>query len=194
MEELARCRSAGKVRFRGISSHHPEVLRAALKTDLCDVVMFPVGPFVDRRYVDEILPLARRKGVGTVCFKTFGAGKLLADTAGYNQPLQERPRGKFSSGGQESAGEAQLPRLTVADCLHYTLTHDPDVALLGLSFPNEQDAAFRAFEEFRPLGKEQLKEIEDRAAKAIEGKGRCWWNPGKDDGKKRGRLGIQIVE
>ena len=101
MDELDRCRSAGKVRFRGISSHHPDVLRAALNTDLCDVVMFPVGPFVDRRYVDEILPLARRKGVGTVCFKTFGAGKLLGDTTGYNQPLQERPRGKFSSGGKE---------------------------------------------------------------------------------------------
>jgi aryl-alcohol dehydrogenase-like predicted oxidoreductase len=170
------------------------VLRAALATDLCDVVMFPVGPFVDRRYVDEILPLARRKGVGTVCFKTFGAGKLLGDTTGYNQPLQERPRGKFSSGGQEPAGDAQLPRLTVAECLHYTLTLNPDVALLGLSFPNEQDAAFRAFEEFRPLGKEQLKEIEDRAAQAIEGKGRCWWNPEKGEGKKRGRFGIQIVE
>jgi aryl-alcohol dehydrogenase-like predicted oxidoreductase len=194
MEELDRCRAAGKVRFRGISSHHPAVLRAALKTDLCDVVMFPVGPFVDRRYVDEILPLARQKGVGTVCFKTFGAGKLLGDTTGYNQPLQERPRGKFSSGSQESAGGAQLPRLSVADCLHYTLTLDPDVTLLGLSFPNEQDAAFRAFEEFRPLGKEQLKEIENRAAQAIEGKGRCWWNPEKDDGGKRGRVGIRIVE
>ena len=76
----------------------------------------------------------------------------------------------------------------------YTLTLDPDVALLGLSFPNEQDAAFRAFEEFRPLGKEQLKEIENRAVQAIEGKGRCWWNPEKGEGKKRGRLGIQIVE
>ena len=88
---------------------------------------------------------------------------------------------------------AQLPRLSVADCLHYTLTLDPDVALLGLSFPNEQDAAFRAFEEFRPLGNEQLQEIEDRAAKEIEGKGRCWWNPEKDDGRKRGRVGIRIV-
>jgi aryl-alcohol dehydrogenase-like predicted oxidoreductase len=194
MEELARCRSAGKVRFRGISSHHPDVLRAALKTDLCDVVMFPVGPFVDRRYMDEILPLARRKGVGTVCFKTFGAGKLLGDTTGYNQPLQERPRGKFSSGGKESAGDAQLPRLSVADCLHYTLTLDPDVTLLGLSYPNEQDAAFRAFEEFRPLEKEQLKEIEGRAVQAIAGKGRCWWNPEKNDGGKRGRMGIRIVE
>jgi aryl-alcohol dehydrogenase-like predicted oxidoreductase len=194
MEELDRCRFSGKVRFRGISSHHPDVLHAALKSELCDVVMFPVGPFVDRRYVDEILPLARKKRVGTVCFKTFGAGKLLGDTTGYNQPLQERPRGKFSSGGKEPVGEPQLPRLSVADCLHYTLTLDPDVTLLGLSFPNEQDAAFRAFEEFRPLSKEQLREIEGHAAQAIEGKGRCWWNPGPDEGKQRGPLGIRIVE
>jgi hypothetical protein len=26
--------------------------------------------------------------VGTVCFKTFGAGKLLGDTEGYSRPLQ----------------------------------------------------------------------------------------------------------
>ncbi len=38
--------------------------------------MFPLGPFVDERYIQEILPLARRHGVGGVCFKTFGAGKL----------------------------------------------------------------------------------------------------------------------
>jgi hypothetical protein len=39
-----------------------------------------------------------------------------------------------------------------------------------------------------------LNEIEGRAVQAIEGKGRCWWNPEKDEVKKRGRLGIQIVE
>ena len=177
MEEVARCQSAGKVRFRGISSHHPDVLRAALESGLCDVVMFPVGPFVNRRYVSEILPLARSKGAGTVCFKSFGAGKLLGDTTGYNQPLLERPRGKFSSGGKETAAEPQLPRLSVAECLHYTLTLDPDVTLLGLSFPNEQEAAFRALEEFQPLNMDRMKEIEVHAAKAIEGKGRCWWNP-----------------
>ena len=181
MAELARCQSAGKVRFRGLSSHHPDVLRAALDSGLCDVVMFPVGPFVNRRYVEEILPLARLKGVGSVCFKTFGAGKLLGDTTGYNQPLQARPRGKFSSGGDAVAAEPQLPRLSVAECLHYTLTHNPDVALLGLSFPNEQDAAFRAFEAFHPQGKEKLAEIGMRAAQAIEGKGHCWWNPPENE-------------
>jgi len=177
MAELAECRAAGKVRFRGISSHHPEVLRAALESGLCDVVMFPVGPFVDRRYVDEVLPLAREKGVGTVCFKTFGAGKLLGDTTGYNQPLTARPRGKFSSAGQDSCAEPELPRMSVADCLHYTLTMDPDVALLGMSFPNEQDAVFRAFESFQPLRPDRLKRIEVQAMLAIAGKGSCWWNP-----------------
>ena len=178
MAELGRCQAAGQVRFRGISSHHPEVLRAALASGLCDVVMFPVGPSVDRRFVNEILPLARQQGVGTVCFKTFGAGKLLGDTTGYNQPLQPQPRGKFSSGGQTPAEEPQLARLSVADCLQYTLTLNPDVALLGMSFPNEQDAVLQAFRGFQPLSKEQMDYIRRRAEKAVEGKGACWWNPG----------------
>lgn len=177
MDQLDRAVKAGKARFRGISSHNPEVLKQALESGLCDVVMFPVGPFCDRRYIDEILPLARKKGVGTVCFKTFGAGKLLGDTTGYNRPLEARPRGKFSSGGRETASETILPRLTVAECLHYTLTVGPDVALLGLSFPNEQAAAFEALGEFHPLAPAQLEKTRRRAAIAIEGKGPCWWNP-----------------
>ena len=178
-DQLADCVRAGKARFRGISSHSPDVLRAALEAGLCDIVMFPVGPFVDTRYVEDILPLAKSRGAGTVCFKTFGAGKLLGDTAGYNQPLQLRPRGKLSSGGSDSA-EATLPRLSVEECLHYTLTLDPDVALLGLSFPNEQDAAFRAARSFAPLSSEEMEDIRRRAVIARESKGPCWWNPDPD--------------
>ena len=72
---------------------------------------------------------------------------LLGDTTGYNQPLKTRPRGKVSSGGRDD-GDAVLPRLSVEECLHYTLTLDPDVTLLGMSFPNEQDAAFAAARSF----------------------------------------------
>ena len=180
MQELGRCRDAGKLRFRGISSHNPDVLARAIPSGLCDVVMFPVGPFVDRRYITETLPLAREHRVGTVCFKTFGAGKLLGDTSGYNQPLQERPRGKFSSGGGPTPGEPRLPHLSVAECLGYTLTVDPDVTLLGLSFPNEQEAAFSAFDRFVSLTPIEMRDIERRAVDAVDGKGRCWWNPGGD--------------
>jgi aryl-alcohol dehydrogenase-like predicted oxidoreductase len=176
MPELQECVRQGKARFRGVSSHHPDVLRAALHSGTCDVVMFPIGPYADRRYVEEILPLARSLGVGTVCFKTFGAGKLLGDTEGYQRPLSERPRGKLSSGGEDAANPV-LPRLDVASCLRYTLTVDPDVALLGLSYPNEQDAAFAAAEAFVPMSGDDLARTRADAARAIEGKGRIWWDP-----------------
>ncbi|MGL4648377.1 MAG: aldo/keto reductase [Caldilineaceae bacterium] len=176
-EQLRAAISAGHARFGGISSHHPDVLDAALRQGLCDIVMFPVGPFVDERYLRETLPLARTLGVGTVCFKTFGAGKLLGDTEGYNQPLQLRPRGKLSSGGQDETA-AVLPRLSVAECLHYTLTLDPDVALLGMSFANEQDAAFAAAQSFTgPLSAEAMEDIRLRALDARRDKGPAWWNP-----------------
>jgi aryl-alcohol dehydrogenase-like predicted oxidoreductase len=174
--QLDACVRRGLTRFRGISSHSPDVLRAAIEAGVCDIVMFPVGPFVDERYVFEILPMARRHGIATVCFKTFGAGKLLGDVSGYNQPLQLRPRGKLSSGGIEGV-QTVLPRLSVAECVHYTLTLNPDVALLGLSFPNEQDDAFAAAQSFEPLSDERMAEIRRRAIEARREKGPCWWNP-----------------
>jgi aryl-alcohol dehydrogenase-like predicted oxidoreductase len=178
-DQLAECVARGLTRFRGISSHHPEVLRAAIDAGVCDLVMFPVGPFVDERYVREILPLARERGIATVCFKTFGAGKLLGDVSGYNQPLQLRPRGKLSSGGSGDA-TAVLPRLGVEECVHYTLTLDPDVALLGLSFPNEQGEAFAAARAFTPLSPERMDDVRRRAIDARRDKGPCWWNPAPD--------------
>jgi aryl-alcohol dehydrogenase-like predicted oxidoreductase len=174
--EMAEEIERGRARFRGVSSHHPDVLAAALESGLCDVLLFPVGPFCHPRYVDEILPRAKALGVGTICFKTFGAGKLLGDTEGYGRPLSLRPRGKLSSGGESQAAPT-LPRLQVEDCVRYTLTCDPDVALLGLSFENEQDAALAAAAAFRPMSAGELAGTRQRAAVAMQGKGEAWWNP-----------------
>lgn len=176
LDQLAAVVKAGKARFTGISSHNPDILTQAMESGWCDVVLFPIGPYVDRRYVEDVLPLARKLGVGTVCFKTFGAGKLVGDTSGYGRPLRVRPRGKVSSGG-DGDQEPRLPRLAVEDCVGYTLTCDPDVALLGLSFPNEQDAAWAAARSFRPLSVAHMEDIRNRAAMAVQGKGDCWWNP-----------------
>ena len=85
----------------------------------------------------------------------------------------------MSSGGADDTA-ATLPRLTVAECLHYTLTLDPDVALLGLSYPNEQDQAFAAARAFRPLSADQMADVRRRAVDARRDKGPCWWNPDPD--------------
>ena len=178
-EQLDDCVQRGLTRFRGLSSHNPDVLRAALDAGVCDVVMFPVGPFVDPRYVSEILPLARERGVGTVCFKTFGAGKLLGDIERL-QSAAPAPPARQAVIGRQRRVQAVLPRLSVAECVHYTLTLDPDVALLGLSFPNEQDDAFAAARAFRPLSAERMADVAQRAAEARREKGPCWWNPDPD--------------
>ncbi|MCG3179961.1 MAG: hypothetical protein BIFFINMI_02315 [Phycisphaerae bacterium] len=176
MHQLGDLIAAGRTRFRGISSHNPDVLAEAIPSGLCDVVMFPIGPFVDRRYETEILPLARRHEVGTVCFKTFGAGKLLSDTSGYGRPPKaDRPRGKLSSGGVDAAANGQF--LKPADCIRYTLTLDPDVALLGLSFPNEQDAAWPAATAFTPMSQSELADLRRHAAQVMAGREPHWWNP-----------------
>jgi aryl-alcohol dehydrogenase-like predicted oxidoreductase len=162
MEELGAVVRAGRCRFRGASCHHPDAARAAIVSGLCDVVMFAAGPHVDGRYLD-LLPLARERGVGTVCFKSFGAGMLVADTDGYGKPLADPSK----------AGR----HLTVADCLRATLSYDPDVALLGLSNAAEQDAAFDAVERYLPPSADELADIRRRAADAIVGKGKTWWDP-----------------
>jgi aryl-alcohol dehydrogenase-like predicted oxidoreductase len=178
--ELVACRENGKCRFVGISAHHPDVLDDLLDSRRADVVMFPVGPYVDSRYIERILPKARELGVGSVCFKTFGAGKLLGDTEGYARPLSVRPRGKLSSGGHDEA-VTSLPRLDAQECVRYTLTLDPDVALLGMSFPNEQDVALEAVEAFEPYSPEELAALRKRAEDAMRRKGACWWNPTPPD-------------
>jgi hypothetical protein len=138
--------------------------------------MFPIGPIGDPRYAAEILPRARALGVGTIGMKVFAGGKLLGDTEGYQRPLSSRPRGKLSSGGADEA-EPTLPRLAVRDCVRYALTMDPDVTLLGLSFENEQDAAFRAAADAPPMSSGELEALRARAVEAARGKGRVWWDP-----------------
>ncbi|MBZ4375344.1 aldo/keto reductase [Corallococcus sp. AS-1-6] len=180
LAQLEACVAKGQARFKGISCHHPDALVAAVRSGRCDVVMFPLGPFVDARYVEQVLPLARAHGVGVVSFKTFGAGKLLGDTEGYGRPLQARPRGKVGSGGA-APGTPLLPHLSVAECVRYTLTLEPDVMLMGMGFPNEQDAALHAASAFQPLDAAGMRAVRERAHAAIQGKGAVWWNPPSPD-------------
>jgi aryl-alcohol dehydrogenase-like predicted oxidoreductase len=171
-EEVAR----GRARFRGVSSHHAGVLAAAVESGLCDAIMLPVGPIGDPRYTAEILPRARERGIGTIGMKVFAGGKLLGDTEGYQRPLASRPRGKLSSGGSDDATPT-LPTVPVAECLRHARTLDPDVLLLGLSFENEQDAAFAAAAaSSTAMGAAELEAFRVRAAEAARGKGRVWWD------------------
>jgi 1-deoxyxylulose-5-phosphate synthase len=81
-DPLADAVKAGKCPFRGLSSHGPDTLRAALTTGVCDIVLFPVGPFVDERYVTDTMPLARSLSAWAPGFRTLGAAELPATRPG----------------------------------------------------------------------------------------------------------------
>jgi 1-deoxyxylulose-5-phosphate synthase len=83
--------------------------------------------------------------------------------------VQPGPELPAASSPARGCHDAALPRLEVRECIGYALTLEPAVALLGLSFENEQDAAFAAAAEFTPLSARELE--------AARGKGRVWWDP-----------------
>ncbi|VTT99610.1 Aldo/keto reductase OS=Corallococcus coralloides (strain ATCC 25202 / DSM 2259 / NBRC 100086 / M2) GN=yajO1 PE=4 SV=1 [Gemmataceae bacterium] len=66
----------------------------------------PLGPFVDPRDAAGVLPREKSLGVGTVSFTTFGVGKMVGETSGYNQPLKARPPRMVSSGGAGDSAAA----------------------------------------------------------------------------------------
>ena len=85
-DQLGREIASGRARFSGVSSHHPDVLRAAIASGRCDVLMFPIGPYVDRRYETEILPLARERGIGVIVNRPFRQGALIDAVARHPLP------------------------------------------------------------------------------------------------------------
>ena len=141
-----------------------------------------------RDVADRQLPLSSL--VDTVR-RAMDTGLNVIDTApgyenGYSEQvvgtaLKGRRDGMFVIDKIDDHSKSVAPQveasLTVAECVGYTLTCDPDVALLGLSYPREQDAAFAAATAFHPLAPAEMSYIGRRAADAVKGKGECWWNP-----------------
>ena len=128
-DQLADCIKAGKTRCGGISSHNPEVLHAAIIAGRCDIVMFPVGPFVDARYITETLPSPAHMGLRTFVSKHSVPGSCWAIPLAI---INHSSNGHVANSPRVvQTRQRVLPRLSVDECLHYTLTLDPDVALLG---------------------------------------------------------------
>lgn len=128
MQYAKELKEKGVIRHIGMSSHNPEVARAAVESGLIEVLMFSVNPCYDllpagencedlwseKSYEGPLLNMdpereqlyeaCSRLGVGITVMKAFGGGDLLDDAL-------------------SPAGKA----LTHYQCLHYALTR-PGVA------------------------------------------------------------------
>jgi len=75
LEALEELRSEGRVAHIGITSHRPDLLVKAIKAGCFETVLFFLNP-LQTYALEELIPLARERGVGTVVMKALASGWL----------------------------------------------------------------------------------------------------------------------
>lgn len=91
-------RKAGQIRFIGVSGHHwKHNIRRIIAEYPFDAILVPVGLFnvaYNYSYFDDVIPLARSKGMAVLGMKVFGAGRVKHATSrepylrySLNQPI-----------------------------------------------------------------------------------------------------------
>ncbi len=112
LEAFVEAKSAGKVRFIGVTGHHdPKILTQAVRSWPVDAVMLPVNPVegILGGFLTETLPAARKKNLAVIGMKVLGAAHYLLPES----------------------------RITAATLIRYALSFDIDVVIVGCSTPAE---------------------------------------------------------
>ena len=112
LEAFVEAKSAGKVRFIGVTGHHdPQILTQAVRNWPVDAVMMPVNPVegILGGFLTETLPATRKKNMAVIGMKVLGAAHYLLPDS----------------------------RITAATLIRYALSFDIDVAIVGCSTPAE---------------------------------------------------------
>ena len=74
-EVLRAMKEEGRIGTIGVTSHSAPVALKAMETGLFEAVQFPLN-FVGKEPIDEVLPVARRLGMGFIVMKPLGGGLL----------------------------------------------------------------------------------------------------------------------
>jgi aryl-alcohol dehydrogenase-like predicted oxidoreductase len=77
LEAFADAKKKGLVRFIGVTGHHdPSIIRRCIQDFDFDTVLMPVNPAepVYKSFIDEVIPIAQRKGMGIVGMKAYFRG------------------------------------------------------------------------------------------------------------------------
>lgn len=135
---LVKQKRAGKCRFLGISGHNlPARFPQFLQTGEVDVLLAAVN-FVDRHtynFEEEVLPVARKHGVGVIAMKVFGGA---------------------AGGEYKNPAGPHIDRKHVPAALRYALSLPGVVsANLGVHSVEQVRDNIRMIKDFRPLGADE---------------------------------------
>ena len=86
LQALLEAKEEGKIGFIGVGGHRPELLAQALKTGHFDTVLFHFN-MVQLRALNELIPIAREVGAGTLVMRPIGHGALAPVSRTLRFPL-----------------------------------------------------------------------------------------------------------
>lgn len=129
LEAFLKAKEAGKTRYIGVTGHHdPNVLTTAVVEWPVDSVMLPVNPVEGALggFLDKTLPAALKKGIAVIGMKILGASAYVSPDAG----------------------------ITPEMLIHYALSQNITVAIVGCSTPAHVRTLARMGRDFEPMSLE----------------------------------------
>jgi predicted aldo/keto reductase-like oxidoreductase len=131
LEAFIEAKSAGKVKFIGVTGHHdPDILTRALTEWPVDAVMMPVNPIegVLGGFLTSTLPAAINKGTAVIGMKVLGAGHYVQLKQGITPEL----------------------------LIRYALSQDISVAIVGCSNAEETTTLAEVGRGIEPLSEQEI--------------------------------------
>jgi aryl-alcohol dehydrogenase-like predicted oxidoreductase len=123
-------RETGVVRGIGVTGHYdPTILLHAVTSWDVDSVLLPVSPVETDLggFSDQVIPVARERGIGVIGMKVLGAGSFLYPESG----------------------------LSAESLIRYALSQDVDLVIAGCSTPEEARLLARLGNEHAPMDEEE---------------------------------------
>jgi len=137
VEVFEKAKQQGKVRYLGVSAHNPKVFRRVLEDyPQFSVIIFPYLFLTQEFGGDSLLEAARKKDVGVIGLKPFGAGTIFAQRPSEIQGrVDERAHVLIKEMLEEPRLSAVIPGVNVPEQLEENVkgSYDRDVP------PTEKD-------------------------------------------------------
>jgi predicted aldo/keto reductase-like oxidoreductase len=140
LAELLKIQKEGKVRFVGFTGHKsPHIHLKMLPVHQWDTVQCPINlcDHFYRSFAQELIPAAKKNGIGVIGMKTLGGGSL-------------------AMGG----GKIPLSKLATAEeCIRFALTQDVASVVTGIDSMDVLKQNIKVAREYKPFEKAELESL-----------------------------------
>lgn len=145
----------GVVRYRGFSTHMPDVALLGMERLEPEAIQLPLNAVRVPDFEPDVLPAAKEHGVAVIAMKTCGNGFFFPANATKPDRIEEY-------GPPEGAWDRwDLPNWT--DYIHYALSLPIATATIGIDSHFTLDGIVAAATSFEPISPERKASISERA-------------------------------